>query len=289
MALARAELIRSGLPSVAAIEPEASMMKTVCGLSGAAVARCGRAREAARRITASNWSRSRTLGRRRCQGVAEETGRAISCHRKVELTSTAGRLGRSMWSRSTGTARVSSHQAAGSAKVMAGSPRGRPEGRWEGGPDGRPEGRWEGGPDGRAEGGPDGRPEGGRAGRRGGGPEGRPEGGPEGGPDGGPEGGPDGRPEGGPDNPCLHTGYPAHPRQRHQLRQRHRHRHRHRRPLRGESSQDAVLPPGGHEERFHRLLRGDGHVGGADLVAAVAHAGPPAGDAVLVAGRRLCG
>jgi hypothetical protein len=66
---------------LAAIEPDASMMNTVCSLRGASVTRTGRATASARSTTASSWRKRRTLGRSRCHGVAADTGWATERHR----------------------------------------------------------------------------------------------------------------------------------------------------------------------------------------------------------------
>ena len=60
------------------------------------------------------------MGLRRCQGTADDTGRDTSRHRNVELTSTAGRRGRSMCRAMMGAASRPSHNAAGEAKVIVG-------------------------------------------------------------------------------------------------------------------------------------------------------------------------
>ena len=108
---------RSGLPSVAAIEPDASRMKTVCSARRAAVGRTGWATTAARRATARSWAARSVLGRSFCHGAATDTGRATARHRNVELTSTGGRRGRRMWSTTIGIASSPSHNPAGLANL----------------------------------------------------------------------------------------------------------------------------------------------------------------------------
>ncbi len=121
-ALSLAASSRSGAPSVAAMEPDASMMNTVCSASRAAVGRTGWATAPASRATARSWRASSVLGRSFCQGAATDTGRATACHRKVELTSTGGRRGRRMCRSTMGTASSPSHSPAGLANLTAGPP-----------------------------------------------------------------------------------------------------------------------------------------------------------------------
>lgn len=93
-------------------------MKTVWGASGAGVVRTGPAAAVASRATTSSWRMSSVDGRSRCHGAAAETGRLISRHRNVELTSTGGRRGRSMWRITIGRANRPSNSPAGLANLI---------------------------------------------------------------------------------------------------------------------------------------------------------------------------
>ena len=83
LARSSAEASRSGAPSLACMEAEASTTKIVCSASSASPRRTGRAISRPSTRAASTWAASSQLGISRCQGRAADTGVATRRHRNT--------------------------------------------------------------------------------------------------------------------------------------------------------------------------------------------------------------